>query len=129
MSDTKEFTVADLFRKRQSGEIPFEAHTYYDQEADCVTYFHEDVSTNSSQLDPFITLYYEPSSCRLVGYKVKCVRTLVQKLIEKGLTPDSIRFRDVLELAGEMSENHRKKADRDQARGSELADVLLPRVD
>jgi hypothetical protein len=103
MSDTKEFSVADLFKRRQSGETPFVPHNFYDAEADCVTYFHEDVSTNSDQIDPFITLYYEPVSSRLVGFKVKCIRTLVRKLVERGAAPDAIRFGDVLKVAEEMS--------------------------
>jgi hypothetical protein len=130
MGDTKEFSVADLFRRRRSGEAKFVPNTLYDADADCVTYFHEDVPTNSDQIDPFITLYYEPVSSRLVGYKVKCVRMLVRKLVEeRDKSPDAIRFGDVLSIAGEMSENHRKKMERQKAQESELADILLPRVD
>ncbi|MCB9932275.1 MAG: hypothetical protein H6841_02515 [Planctomycetes bacterium] len=129
MSDTKEFTVADLIRKRMSGEKSFAPHTLYDPDADCVTYFHIDVPTHSDQIDPFVTLYYEQASGTLAGYKVKCVRMLVRKLVEEQhMSPDAIRFGDVLDLAAKMSEDHRKKAERRQAKESELADTLLPNV-
>ena len=129
MSTSQELSVTELFRRRLSGEAKFVPHNLYDRDADCVTYFNANVPTNSDQLDPFITLFYEPATSKLVGFKVKCIRMIVRRLVENGKKPGKITFEDVLDLAEELSEDHRKrKMHREAAKESELAKVVLPDV-
>ncbi len=129
MGTSQEVSVTELFRKRKTGEAKFSPKNLYDRDADCVTYFDQDVSTNSDQLDPFITLFYEPASSRLVGFKIKCVRMIVKRLLNAGKKRGKITFGDVLNVAEELSKEHEKKAmHRQQAKESDLAAIVLPDV-
>ncbi|MCQ3950248.1 MAG: hypothetical protein DPW14_10575 [Planctomycetes bacterium] len=128
-SQKTKMSVSELFKKRQSGEVKFVPRKVYDKDADCVTYFHEDVSTNSDQLDPFITLFYNPVTSDLIGFKVKCVRMIVERLLKSGKKADGITFYDVLTVAELLSKDHQdKKMHREAAKESELAKVVLPDV-
>jgi hypothetical protein len=120
-------SMDELYGRVMSGQVEFAAAPLFDAVGDCVSYFHENVAYNGVWLDPFVTLFYERKSGRLVGFKVKCVKAIVASIAQdRGGLPSQITFGDVVIHAGKMSQDVARAKDRQHAAESDLAKVVLP---
>jgi hypothetical protein len=116
-----------LYGRIMAGKLQFAPAPLFDPTGDCVTYFHENVAYNGVWIDPFVTLFYERVSGRLVGFKVKCVKAIVDAITkERGTPPAIVTFGDVVLHAGKLSRDAAKEKDRQRAATSNLASVEMP---
>ncbi len=128
--NTPKESMNDLFVRVMRGDHVFTPEVVYDASADCVTYFHEDAAVNGDWIDPFVTIYWEIQSGRPVGFKVKCVRTIVAAIAIRDATvaTRAVTFEEVVDAAAKLSKDAQSKArEREQVRNSELAGVEIPR--
>ena len=63
----------------------FESRPYHSPQADCVKYFLEDVDHFADRIDCWLTLYRAMDDKRMIGFKLKNIRTLLSAFDELGL--------------------------------------------
>src|SRR5690606_17139915 len=94
----------------------------------CVRFIRFNRAYNGERIDPYVTLYLDRRSGDMIGFKIKCIKTLVRELRNRGHPKGKpITFGDILDVVGEVAEaTELARAQRERARGSNLADVELP---
>lgn len=60
----------------------FEPRVWFDREMDQLIYLHEDCSFRTDRVDPFLTLLWHPQEERLVGIKLKGIRSVYEDIVE-----------------------------------------------
>jgi hypothetical protein len=111
----------------KAGRKRFEPGAVFLPDADCVRFIARDRAYNGEWIDPYVTLYFDRRTGEPVGFKIKCVRTLIAELRKRGKS-GRVTFADILNVVDEVAEaTEQAKKQRNRARESELADVEIPR--
>lgn len=66
--------------KRQFAPVPF-----HSPEGDCIHWYFENVDCYAERIDAWLTIYREMTTDRMVGFKLKNIRALLDALDEIGL--------------------------------------------
>ena len=123
----------ELYGLLVQGRVKFAPKPVYIAEADCVIYHHKNVAMKGAWLDRFVTLFRDRQTGQIVGFKVKCVREVVDSLLsrKRGRKPRRVRFADVIDEAARLSaedrDNENLQRTREESRKSDVAAVEIPR--
>lgn len=76
----------DVDKLLQRFPFRFEPEPFYSEDSDSFQFYHENVDHYAERVDCWLTVYREFNSEKLVGFKIKNVRTLLSRFDSLGLS-------------------------------------------